>query len=102
MIVEIGCHLSHGLAGVRDDYLGDVGGVGQVHLALDHQGGGAVIDGILGEAVAVHHVAHDAEEHIAGLHLVAAKRQSRYLLVGVADNGAFHALEQFSTGFGHR
>jgi hypothetical protein len=51
--------------------------------------------------VAVHHVAHDAEEHVVRACAIAAEREPGHLLIAVADNRAFHALEELSASLGH-
>ena len=94
VVVVVRRGVGHGLARVGDDDLGDIGGVGQVHLALGHQRGGPTVDGVLGEGVAVDDGADDAKEHIVRANLVAAERQPCHLLVPVADDGAIHPLEE--------
>ena len=94
VVVVVRRGVGHGLARVGDDDLGDIGGVGQVHLALGHQRGGPAVDGVLGEGVAVDDGADDAEEHIVRMNLVAAERQPCHLLVPVADDSAIHPLEE--------
>ena len=101
VVVEAHSGMGHGLAGIGHHHLGNVGGIGQIHLALNHQRRGAAIDGVLGKGVAVHHIAYDAEEHVARLDGIGAERQARHLLVAVADDGAFHSLEELCASMGH-
>jgi hypothetical protein len=86
--VEVRSHLRHGLARVLDDDLGHIGGVCQIQLALDHDELRAVVDGVLGERVAVHLQADDAEEHVAGFDRVGAVGEAPNRFVTVADNRA--------------
>ena len=101
MVVEVRRHLGHGLARVGHHHFGDVGGVGQVHLALHHKHLRAVVDGVLGVRVAVGRETDDAEKRVAGLYLVASVSDTLHHVVGVADDGAVHAFKQFGAGLSH-
>ena len=101
MVVEVRGGDGHGLARVLHHDLGHVGGVGQIHLALDHEHLRPAIDGVLRERVSVGREAHNAEERIARLHPVAAVGDAAHLVVGVSDDGAVYAREQFRARLSH-
>ena len=101
IVVEARRRLGHGLARVGNDHLRDVGGVGQVDLALHHEHLRAMVDGVLGEGVAVGFHADDAEERVAGLDFVTSIGDALNLILRVADDGAVHAFKQFGAGLTH-
>ena len=101
IVVEARRRLGHGLARVGNDHFRDVSGVGQVDLALHHEHLRAMVDGVLGEGVAVGFHADDAEERVAGLDFITSIGDALNLILRVADDGAVHAFKQFGAGLTH-
>ena len=86
--------MCHGLARVLHDDLRDIGGIGEVKHAFHDDELRPPVYGVLRERMPIDLEAHDAEEHVARHHGIAAIRQAAYLIGRVPDNGALQTFEQ--------
>ena len=99
--VEIRCGKRKRFAGVGNDYLGDIGRVCEVHLALDDEDLRPAIDGVLGEGMAVNLRADNAEESISWPYPVAAECNAGNLFGFVSDDRAVDTGKQLLAGNRH-